>query len=358
MRVKQHILFLITTCFCVFFATHASYASTPFSKYGVIQNVQNYSTNPFWNPNSPYNQRMPQPVYVKGPQVTTPDCQQTVASLVMSHCSALNNCANAQLTDIRPAIMVMLSRMPNGNYATSCGGYIDEAFNNFKAQYAPKIVHSGTAFPSAQNNATITIDTTPKTPTWATEVAERRQELEQLQTENGTNDFYIAATGFPTTYADLSFDERMANEADGYEPYKDMRAYQEIKIEDLDKYYERQEDVAQAKKEYEESMAELEKAEKCRKNPLDLACPEGQEKARQEKCSKKENYGFPECAKELEAYCITHRTDTQLCGGNNNDNENDDEENTDEENTGGEEELDENEIPAEALQASLKWVYL
>lgn len=299
---------------------------------------------------------MPQPVYVKGPQVTTPDCQQTVASLVMSHCSALNNCANAQLTDIRPAIMVMLSRMPNGNYATSCGGYIDEAFNNFKAQYAPKIVHSGTAFPSAQNNATITIDTTPKTPTWATEVAERRQELEQLQTENGTNDFYIAATGFPTTYADLSFDERMANEAAGYEPYKDMRAYQEIQIEDLDKYYERQEDVAQAKKEYEESMAALELAEKCRKNPLHPDCPEGKKKAHEEKCRDKANWTDPECEEELEAYCKINPTDTRYCPdtGKKEDDEKEDEEKEDEE----KEEHQEYEIPEEALIVSLKWFYL
>ena len=39
-------------------ATTFPTTTTPFSKYGQIQNVQNYSSNPFWDPSSPYNQRV------------------------------------------------------------------------------------------------------------------------------------------------------------------------------------------------------------------------------------------------------------------------------------------------------------
>ncbi len=271
---KRHIKHIFLIC-CLYglFAPYVSDASTPFSKYGVIQNVQNYSTNPFWNADSPYNQRMPQPVYAQGPSVQTDDCQRTVASLIAVQCRGLNNCANTKLTDIRPAIMVQLSRMSNGNYATSCAGYIDGAFNDYRAQNVVAQPNTGTAFPTvATPTAQIKIDTTTRTPNWATEIEERRQELAALQAENGANDFEIQKTDFPTTYADLSFTERMANEAAGYEPYEGKRAYQEINIEDLDEYYKRQEDVAQAKKEYEESMAELEKAKKCRKNPNAPEC--------------------------------------------------------------------------------------
>ena len=113
-----------------------SHASTPFSKYGVIQNVQNYSSNPFWNPNSPYNQRMPQPVYATGPDITTDECQRIVTSLVTVQCMNLNNCITTELSDIRPTIMLQLSRVSGGNYATACGGYLDGIFNDYVAQYA------------------------------------------------------------------------------------------------------------------------------------------------------------------------------------------------------------------------------
>ena len=99
-----------------------AYSASIFSKYGVIQNVQNYSTNPAYNPDSPYNNRLPSPVYAMGPQVGTDDCQQVVADLIAITCAGMNNCANAELSDVRPSVMVQLSRITTGNYATSCGG--------------------------------------------------------------------------------------------------------------------------------------------------------------------------------------------------------------------------------------------
>ena len=86
--------------------------STPFSQYGQIQNVQSYSSNPFWTPGSPYNQRMPQAVYVDGPEINAGDCQRVVSSLVANVCTTINNCSGAQLSDIRPTLMLQLSRHP------------------------------------------------------------------------------------------------------------------------------------------------------------------------------------------------------------------------------------------------------
>ncbi|MBO5705231.1 MAG: hypothetical protein J6R99_04395, partial [Alphaproteobacteria bacterium] len=79
------------------------------------------------------------------------------------------------------------------------------------------------------------------------------------------------------------------------------------------KFFRRDTHEFNAKKEYEESMAELEKAEKCRKNPLAPDCPEGIK----QKCKDRANWTDPDCAPELEAYCRIRPTDTQYCGGNN-----------------------------------------
>ena len=76
-------------------------------------------------------------------------------------------------------------------------------------------------------------------PDWATEIQERKQELQDLQSQTGTNDHHIYSADFPTTYADLSFSERLENAATGYEPFKDMKAYREMKIEDQETYLSR-----------------------------------------------------------------------------------------------------------------------
>ena len=62
----------------------------------------------------------------------------------------------------------------------------------------------------------------------------------ELVNYNGNDVFEIApGAEFPTTYSDLSFTERMANKAAGYEPYKDMKAFTELKVESHETYLER-----------------------------------------------------------------------------------------------------------------------
>ncbi len=256
-----------------------AYSASIFSKYGVIQNVQNYSTNPAYNPDSPYNNRLPSPVYAMGPQVGTDDCQQVVADLIAITCAGMNNCANAELSDVRPSVMVQLSRITTGNYATSCGGYIDGAFNDYVAKYGRATPQMNVvAFPTPNNNSIQPIQIknpfAPQAPDWAVEVQDKKQELQNLQSQNGTNQYGIKAAAFPTTYADLSFTERMENEKIGYEPYKDVSAFDRLNIESKEEYLTRQKELAQEELEFQkiQDKKNLSHTDFCKKYPSDTDC--------------------------------------------------------------------------------------
>ena len=232
-RYFKSLLCMILSGFAVF---SANAATSLFSDYGQIQNVQNYSSNPFWTPNAPYNQRLPQPVYVQGADLNTEDCIKVVQSLVAVQCMARDNCKSTALADIRPAIMVQLSNLPGKNYVTACAGYIDGVFESYVAQYgvtAPKDMNRAVAFPNATVPNTSTNDNNGvqlynpykiQTPEWKQDIIDRSQELKKLQNQNAGNN-NLSAAAFPTTYADLSFSERMQNAAAGYAPYKDLKAY-------------------------------------------------------------------------------------------------------------------------------------
>ena len=145
---------------CVFCIGFADAAVSLFSDYGQIQNVQNYSTNPFWTPNSPYNQRLPQPVYVQGADLNTEDCVKMVQLLVSAQCMARDNCKDTQLSDIRPTIMVQLSQLPGNNYVSACAGYLDGVFDAYVKQFADTIPNRPVAFPDATvPNPLVTDDT-------------------------------------------------------------------------------------------------------------------------------------------------------------------------------------------------------
>ncbi len=229
---RKHLKSLLSAVFCGFYAFCATAASSIFSDYGQIQNVQNYSTNPFWTPNAPYNQRLPQPVYVQGADLNADDCFKVVQSLVSVQCMARDNCKNTSLAEIRPTIMVQLSNLPGNNYVSACSGFIDGVFESYVAQYGNNVPNRAVSFPNAttpvQNtNNIIQIKNPYKIePTkQQQEIKERSDELKQLQQQNGANQAHLTATAFPTTFNDLSFSERMALKAEDYEQYKDMQAY-------------------------------------------------------------------------------------------------------------------------------------
>lgn len=250
MRMYNKLLYSLLFAHCYICVAHGA-TSTPFSQYGVIQNVQNYSSNPFWNPNGPYNQRMPTAVYVDGPEINAGDCQRTVSALVANICATMNNCVGVQLSDVRPSLMLQLSQLPGHAYATSCAGYIDSEFDNYVKKYAHAGVSTGTvAFPDAtapsNTNTVFEIQNPFSVPTaqWERDVAERTAELEQLHAETGGNTGALAKNAFPATTSDISLTERMNNLTDGYAPYTGKSAYNTLDIQDYEEY----------KKEYDELM--------------------------------------------------------------------------------------------------------
>ena len=182
-----------------------------------------------------------------------------VSYLVAAECANRNKCITTQLSDIRPAIILQLSQMPNGNYASSCGGYIDTAFEQYMKTNAIAAPSAGAAFPTATGMGTINDGSkfemqnplSPKLQEWQMEILDRKQELKDLQAANGVKQpKLVRTTEFPTTYADLSFTERMENAAAGYEPFKDARAYKEIEVESQEDYLARQEKIKRRQNAY------------------------------------------------------------------------------------------------------------
>lgn len=248
---KQLILLSIFACFTANATTFPT-AKTPFSQYGQIQNVQNYSSNPFWDPNGPYNQRMPVPVYIQGTDVDTSDCQRVVSALVESYCSARNNCRDESLSDAKPTLTVQLANIPGHNFVTPCSGYIDTEFESYKKQnanYAPD--GKAVAFPTAtvpNPNATqqdIKFESQPaKVAPWAQEMMERKQELQELQAQNSSGTTELAKADFPKTFSDVSFSDRMQILKEGYEPYAGKSAYKQMNLESEEEYLTRMKNLA------------------------------------------------------------------------------------------------------------------
>lgn len=232
----------------------AGSSAQAFSKYGQIQNVQNYSSNPFWTPGAAYNQRMPVPVYAQGTALDSAQCQSVVSQLIAIECGNRNNCIKTSLSDIKPTIMVQLSKLPDNNYVTACGGFIDSAFNDYTANYKSSVQNTG--FPTAvspgnnvQNQQDFKIENpyAPKSPQWAGEewfgdIVGRTKELNKLQAQNA-DDTTLTATTMPKTINDVSFQDKMDNATAGYEEWKcnpetgEHCSYQQMKNIESDAYY-------------------------------------------------------------------------------------------------------------------------
>ncbi|MBO4700187.1 MAG: hypothetical protein J5620_00350 [Alphaproteobacteria bacterium] len=228
---------------CVCGARAAQNAPTVMSKYGEIQSVNKYSSNPFWTPNSPYNQRFPTPIYATGADLTTGDCNRIVQNLVTEYCANRNYCSNSRISDVRPVVMVQLSQLPGHNFATSCGGYIDSVFEDYKKTYGNSSTNN-IIKPVQRTQPTIQIDNPfAQTKTdYEKLVDERTAELERLQNIT-TPTATVTAANFPKTIDDLSFTDRLANTTAGYEPYKNLNAYKTPNFETEDQYYERMKSV-------------------------------------------------------------------------------------------------------------------
>jgi len=242
--------------YCVFFCV--AYGATPLSQYGQIQNVQTYSNNPFYKSNGGYNQKSPQAIYATGAALSTVDCQTTVATLVAAHCALNNNCVGTQLSDVRPTLMLQLSQIPGYNYATSCAGFIDGAYNDFMKRHgAGNNVKIPTPFPTQQQDNYTAVSVPNNT----------------MASGLKSGGLLSQSAGFPKTESDLSLADRIAVKAEGYEPFKDFKAYKDLVVVGEEYYSQRQ--VALAQQEQQQDSANMTDAEYCNKYPLDSSrCPQ------------------------------------------------------------------------------------
>lgn len=216
----------------ILFAANAM-CSTPFSQYGMIQNVQSYSSNPFYNANSA-TISAPKIVYASGPALKAGDCERVIMALVENECASLNRCQSTKLADIRPNLMVKLSALPGYNYASSCAGYIDTIFDNYVKNAKTNTIVQPYAVFSGTTTTNTTVLQTPQTnqnvPAWKAEYNERAAELKALQAQTKTTPDTFIQTDFPKTFDDLSFEERNNIKSQGYEPYKDAQVYTSLNI--------------------------------------------------------------------------------------------------------------------------------
>ncbi|MBO4672512.1 MAG: hypothetical protein J5608_02555 [Alphaproteobacteria bacterium] len=195
----------------------------------MIQNVQSYSSNPFYNSDNA-TVSAPKIIYATGPALKPADCQRAVQNLVEVECATRNRCQDLSLGDVRPNLMVKLSTLPGYNYASSCAGYIDTIFEQYKKNnQAQPSINPYAAFPTvAAPNAGQNVNS--RTPQWKTEYNERVNELRTLQQATKTTQDTVSSADFPKTFEDLSFAERNEIKWEGYEPYKDAQVYKPLNI--------------------------------------------------------------------------------------------------------------------------------
>lgn len=232
--MKKTILFM---AFGLLAFAHNAMAVAPLSQYGQIQNVQTYSTNPFYQ-KGVYNPKMPQAIYATGADLNTGDCQRVVENLVASECTSRNNCRGLRVSDVRPNLMVKLSQLPGHNFATSCAGYIDSAFNTYISKYGYNT--TTTAFPTPvapQTGTGFKIDNPYKIKPTAADA--RAAELEELHKQTQTTPHAVVGGDFPKTMADVSFTDRIAVATEGYEPYKDKNAFRTFELENEEDFLTR-----------------------------------------------------------------------------------------------------------------------
>lgn len=193
--------------FCGLCSGAASGGLAGISQYGQIQNVQNYSA----------------------------DCEHVVGQIIAAQCSLRDNCYGVTISDIRPGVMLELSRLPGHAWATACIGYIDSAFDNYSHMNTAAV--SGTSFPvptpssiNALQTPSILAQSDQK---FAVTQQEHASGLRPLQDSKvtGTKSILQPAT-FPLTTDDLSFAQRIENKTAGYKVYEGLSPYEQIKIEE------------------------------------------------------------------------------------------------------------------------------
>ena len=135
------------------------------------------------------------PVVIDKMNINTEKCKSVVSGIIISECSLRNNCKDMSLMDIKPIVMVRLSKIPGGNFISACNGFIDSEFNNYLLSQK-----GGVSFPKAVKNNSNLTDFSYKSQNY--------------------NSNKLTKTDMPKTINDLSFAQRLNNKKKGYEQWR------------------------------------------------------------------------------------------------------------------------------------------
>jgi hypothetical protein len=173
----------------------------------LIQNSNYYSSNPHWNIGDDYRRGsmgFPTPLEQPANQFKSGECEMILSSVITGECMSYNNCANMSVQSVKPRIMMRLAQIPGKDYSVACGGYIDMAFDNYKARNRDASVnYSGgaPAKPAAPKPTVVGVN---------------------------QNSFPSAGGAFPGTIHDVSYLERIENTRAGLEEWKEVWETREI----------------------------------------------------------------------------------------------------------------------------------
>ena len=135
------------------------------------------------------------PVVIDKMNINTEKCKSVVNGIIISECSTKNNCKDMSLMDIKPTIMVRLSKIPGENFVSACNGFIDSEFNNYLLSQK-----GGVNFPKLNNINSNLINFNNK--------------------ENSYNSKKLKKIDMPKTINDLSFSQKINNKKKGYEQWR------------------------------------------------------------------------------------------------------------------------------------------
>lgn len=141
------------------------------------------------------------PVVIDKMNINTEKCKSVVSGIIISECSLRNNCKDMSLMDIKPIVMVRLSKIPGGNFISACNGFIDSEFNNYLLSQK-----GGVSFPKAVKNNSNLTDFSYKSQNY--------------------NSNKLTKTDMPKTINDLSFAQRLNNKKKGYEQWHPVYDYE------------------------------------------------------------------------------------------------------------------------------------
>lgn len=141
------------------------------------------------------------PVVIDKMNINTEKCKSVVSGIIISECRIRNNCRDMSLKDIKPTVMVRLSKIPGGNFISACNGFIDSEFNNYL--FAQK---AGVSFPKTNNTNSNLIDFNYETQNYSSKK--------------------LTKIDMPKTINDLSFAQRLNNKKKGYEQWRPVYDYE------------------------------------------------------------------------------------------------------------------------------------